>query len=57
VPGVQNVIGSHNHTIFRRELLENCTEMHTNGEWCEKVTPEKSAHLLGLAIPAMEKFL
>jgi hypothetical protein len=32
MPGVQNVIGSHNLTIFRGRALKNCTKMNTKSE-------------------------
>ena len=32
MPGVQNVIGSHNDTIIGRRALENCTEVGTKSE-------------------------
>lgn len=32
MPGVQNVIGSHNLTIFRLRALKNCTKMNTKSE-------------------------
>src|SRR6267154_3189550 len=32
VPGVQNVIGTSNDTIFQGGLQENCTKVHTKSE-------------------------
>ena len=32
MPGVQNVIGSHNHTIVPGSRAENCTEVNTESE-------------------------
>jgi hypothetical protein len=33
MPGVQNVIGNHNHTIFRRGALQGCAKMNTISDW------------------------
>jgi len=32
MPGVQNVIGNHENTIFQRSTAENCTRVNTNSE-------------------------
>jgi len=32
MPGVQNVIGNHKSTIFRRSTTENCTRVNTKSE-------------------------
>jgi hypothetical protein len=33
MPGMQNVIGSHNNNIFRRLALQDCSKMNTIGDW------------------------
>src|SRR5258708_32154081 len=38
MPGVQNVIGSHNHTIFRGGALQNCPKVHTKSEQGKSVS-------------------
>jgi hypothetical protein len=32
MPGVQNVIGNHKTTIFRRGALQDCPKMNTKSE-------------------------
>src|SRR5260370_34841198 len=38
MPGVQNVIGSHNHTIFRGGAVQNCPKVHTKSEQGKSVS-------------------